>query len=108
MIEDQWSKDSNIKESFVYNATINIVQHNSFSNCGHYDKPIIGIETNFDIVSQLFYLSDEELLKTYFDENKYFRKENKMLLNDVIAACFLKNIKVITENTDKIYYEIFK
>lgn len=97
-----------VKKNFIISASINILQYNSFSNCHHSNNPIVGIDVNFDIVSQLVYLSDEELLNTYFDENKYLRESQKRLLNEVIAACFLKNIKVITENPNKIYYEIFK
>jgi hypothetical protein len=47
-------------------------------------------------------------LKKYFDNKMFLKKQYKNLVYELIAACFNKNVKVITPKNGVAYYEIFK
>lgn len=104
------------KESFIWNASINILQHNIFSECPETDSlygpprkhHFSGIKVDLSYYSKLSKQSIHFILSEYFDSQKMLKTKYKNKLYEIIAVCFKHNIKVITTSGGAAFYEIFK
>ena len=96
------------KESFIASAYPGFIFHNSYSTHPNIAHPIRGIRIDLKRYKTLNKLSLDKLIATYFNDDKTLKKKYSKLLYELIAACYMKNVKVITPSKGDPYYEIFK
>jgi hypothetical protein len=104
------------KKLFTSMAVENLYVHNEIFSCVkeiqlYYPKAAYELEgkkINMKVFNSLKKLSAERIVEIYFDSQKIFRKKFKKNLNEIIAACYVNNVKVITSSNGNVEYELFK
>ena len=106
------------RESFVYLASINLIEHDIFAECIEENirlgvkkyYPLIGhgFKINMDIYNSFNNIPINKILSKYFNKEKELKKKYYKYLHELIAVCYTNNIKVITLPNKKPFYEIFE
>jgi|GEM_PF-2601345 hypothetical protein len=105
------------KEDFATIYAEGIAKHPVFNNCPSFDMeyfghiavyPIKGSKVRMIRYGKLVRQGIPKILSTYFDNNKKLKAEYKDLLYELIAVCYIKNIKIVTYANGDAMYEIFK
>lgn len=94
-----------------------LMKESEFSRCPErevaygikHKYPIAGVKINMNRYKVLNEMPLQYLLNKYFNkETMLLKKQYKIMLYEIIAACYTKNVKVITPTNGVAYYEIFK
>jgi hypothetical protein len=105
------------KEDFALIYDEGITEHPVFNNCPSADMEyfghvalyqIKGSKVNMVRYGELIRQGIPKILSTYFDNNKKLKTEYKDLLYELIAICYVNNIKVVTYANGDAMYEIFE
>jgi hypothetical protein len=93
---------------FVWIVSINLLDDNHFYTCGEGKVPLEGVQIETNKLDLLMELSTKSILKKYFNNDRILKKRYRSMLPELIAALYMRNVKVITEDEKKVYYEIFE
>ena len=109
-IYDAHTKNFNnvTKGSFISSVYPDFIFHNCFATYPNIGHPLSGVRVNLKLYKTLNELPLNKLIATYFNDDKTLKKKYSKLLYELIAACYMKNVKVITPSKGDPYYEIFK
>ncbi len=109
--------NNNLSEKlFISIALEDLYIHNKIFSCAketqvYYPKvnyEIEGKKVNMKKYNLLKGFSIEKILSTYFDSNKRLKDQYKKKLNELIAICYMNNVKVITHENGSVEYEVYK
>ncbi len=96
-------------QRFLLDAFINLTTPHLKIYERYPDKfQIKGIKVNMRMYRKLSSLPIDEILATYFNEDKTFKKQYCNRLHEVIAVCYTKQVQVITPNEGCAYYVEFE
>lgn len=104
------------RKLFVNLATETLFTHNTFASCIkekqiYFPKATYEIEgrkVNMKKFNLLKKIPIEKILNTYFDRNRNLKKQFKKELNELIAVCYVNNVKIITSEKGSSEYQVFK
>ena len=96
------------KEFFIYSLYRDITNREEFARFPPSPHSLQGVRVDVKRYKILNKLPLNILLATYFNKDKRLKKIYEKLLYEIIAACYTKNVKVITPTQGSAYYEIFK
>ena len=96
------------KKSFLYDAfeaLTRVKEYNKFPNKKY---QIEGVKVNMKCFKNLNKLSTKRIIKKYFDKQGALRSEYDNILYELIAVCYTRQVKVITLEGKRPYYEVFR
>ncbi|HMG82254.1 MAG TPA: hypothetical protein VK559_04405 [Ferruginibacter sp.] len=93
--EDFWSSGDPCRADTLYGT----------NSSPYYVK---GIKINMEVYNKLHKQPVGQILHTYFDSHGNFKKEYSSILYELVAVCYVNNIKVITYSNGDATYTIFK
>ena len=96
------------EKRFLYDAFSTLSQREYFSRTRKDSSPIRGIKVDSKKFYFLRKISIKKILTEYFDSRHQLKVIGKKYLTELIAICYLNNIKVITPKECKPYYFIFR
>ena len=109
--------NNNLNKKLFIGITIeNLYIHNKIFSCFkeiqlYYPKASYEVEgrmVDMKKYNLLKKFSIKKILNTYFDTRKNLKKQFKKNLKELIAVCYINNVKVITSENGKAAYEVFK
>jgi hypothetical protein len=96
------------KSSYIFHVYSQLTERQVFERYGDKKYLIKGNKVNMNRFELLKKQSIKSILKLYFNKEKKIKKKYKKWLYEIIAVCYINNVKVITPKNGLAYYEEFK